>query len=100
MFDKVGSDYEKADIEALAKSLYTENILFSECRNMLEKSACKLNSEVKRAIDTMKSLSPSGVFMTGSGSAVCGFFDYDGLLNWAQDKLAKAGFLSMCLSTL
>lgn len=99
-FDKAGSGCKKADIEALAKSFYTDEILFDECRNMLEKSACMINGEIKRAIDMLKSLSPKAVFMTGSGSTVCAFFDYDGLCSWAQEKLAKEGFLSMCLKTV
>lgn len=91
---------EKADIEGLAGSLYTDKIKFEECKNMLEKSACNLNGEVKRALDFVRSLSPKATFMTGSGSAVCAFFDYDGLCFWAQEKLAKEGFLTMCLETV
>lgn len=72
----------------------------SACINDLYPAACSVNSEVKDAFEAVKSLSPTVVFMTGSGSTVCGIYPDEMLARWAVDKLKKSGFNSDYLYTL
>ena len=38
--------------------------------------------------------------MTGSGATVCAIFEYDGLLDWAVQKLKQEGFECEILTTV
>lgn len=72
----------------------------SACKNDLYAAACSLNSQVKTSFEAIKALSPDAVFMTGSGSTVCGVYSEEMLARWAVDKLKKSGFDSEYLYTL
>ena len=90
----------QADVLALIESLSNDEIDYENCKNALQPFAEKINSEVARAVEFAKSLSPKAVFMTGSGSSVCMLFDYDGLAKWAVDKCRRAGFEADLLCTV
>ncbi len=97
-FDSENAD--NSDIDALIRSLSSDEIAYSECKNDLEEVACAINPQVKKAIDFAKTLSPKAVFMTGSGSTVIMLFDYDGLNAWAVSKCKQAGFEAEVLNTV
>lgn len=102
VFDKLceTESVDNSDIGALIRSLNGEELAFSELKNALLKSACTINPNVKSAVDFLTSLSPSAVFLTGSGSTVCAIFDYDGLNDWAVSKCKQAGFDAEVLKTV
>lgn len=54
--------------------------------NGLFAPACALNHEIREAYDELKSFSPLGVNMTGSGSAVYALFENDQFLNYAKSR--------------
>ena len=89
-----------SDIGALIDSLSTDELDYSQCKNSLTSAACIINPNVKKAIDFTKTLSPSALFMTGSGATVCAIFEYDGLLDWAVQKLKQEGFECEILTTV
>lgn len=90
-FDKIGKSSESGAIERLIDSLNGEKPDYSLFKNDLYESASMLNDRVKVNYEAVKSLNPDACFMTGSGSAVCGVFEYDPLCEWAIDKLKKQG---------
>ena len=54
--------------------------------NDLYESAATLNPEVKEAVSDLKSFSPLGASMTGSGSAAFAIFDSKELCDWAKSR--------------
>jgi len=67
---------EEGDIAALGGSLH----------NALYAPAMRLNADVKTAYEELKSFSPLGVNMTGSGSAVFAVFESAELCAWAKSR--------------
>ena len=57
--------------------------------NDLFVAASKINPEVRKAYDEIKSLYPKAVSMSGSGSTVFGIFETEETARWAQNKLIK-----------
>jgi 4-diphosphocytidyl-2C-methyl-D-erythritol kinase len=54
--------------------------------NDLYKPALHLNGDVERAYEELKSFSPLGVAMTGSGSCVFAIFETAELCRWAKSR--------------
>lgn len=54
--------------------------------NDLYEPAAKLCEDVKRALEDVKSFSPLGAVMTGSGSAVLALFETEELCRWARSR--------------
>lgn len=54
--------------------------------NALYEPAVRLNADVKTAYEELESFSPSGVNMTGSGSAVYALFDSREMCGWAKSR--------------
>ena len=54
--------------------------------NELYPAACALNDEIKTALDDLKSFSPLGASMTGSGSSVFALFETRELCEWAKSR--------------
>ena len=81
--------YERGEIEKLASVL--SNDLFS--------AAKRLNSDVQTAYEELKSFSPLGVSMTGSGSAVFAIFETKELCEWAKSRY-RGKFRSIVTKTV
>ena len=67
---------EDGDKPSLGKSLF----------NALYAPAIRLNGDIKLAYEELKSFSPSGVNMTGSGSGVFAVFESAELCAWAKSR--------------
>lgn len=101
-FDKLSqpSLFSDSEIDAFAEFLEKSELedysVFKQglaaCKNDLYKAACGLSPEVEKAFMAIEDLSPAAVFMTGSGSTVCGIFQEEPLARWAVDKLKRKGF--------
>lgn len=68
--------YESGDVAGLAQAL----------KNDLTDGAVALNRDVAVAIEELKSFSPLGVCMTGSGSAVFAVFETREFCEWAKSR--------------
>ena len=95
-----GACYKKYD--ELPKTLewresFTQNCIQALCENDQEgigryvmndlyKPALHLNGDVERAYEELKSFSPLGVAMTGSGSCVFAIFETAELCRWAKSR--------------
>ncbi len=80
---------KRGDMQSLGAAFY----------NDLYAPAAKLNADVERAFDELKSFSPCGVGMTGSGSAVFALFDSAELCGWAKSRY-RGKFGCMCLKSV
>ena len=95
-----GACYKKYD--ELPKTLewresFTQNCIKATCENDqngigmyvmndLYKPALHINSDVERAYEELKSFSPLGVAMTGSGSCVFAIFETAEMCRWAKSR--------------
>ena len=80
---------QSGNVAALANSL----------SNALTLPATRLNPQIAEAIEELKSFSPLGVNMTGSGSAVYALFESKELCEWARSRY-KGKFNSLILKTI
>lgn len=87
-FDKLPSPPLK-QAEKLIENLTKGIIKKEDFYNALYAPACRLNAEVERVYGLIAGLSPSAVFMTGSGSSVVSVFETRELCEWAKDKLKR-----------
>lgn len=87
--DRAVKALSEGDIPALGKSLF----------NALYAPAMRLNNEVFIAYEQLKSFSPSGVCMTGSGSGVFAVFESAELCAWAKSRY-KGKFECLQLKTV
>ena len=86
---------------AACEALQAGNLadLGASFQNALYPAAVQLNPRVAQAAEELKSLSPLGVCMTGSGSGVFALFETEELCKWAQSKYqGKAA--AFCVKTV
>ena len=83
------SAYLRSDIVGLADSL----------NNDLTCGACALNKDVEKGLEELKSFSPLGVGMTGSGSATFAIFETKELCEWANSRY-RGKFRSYVVKTI
>ncbi len=76
-----------------------ENEVGMYLTNDLFRAACSLNGDVGRALDEVKSFSPLGASMTGSGSAVFAWFSTRELCEWAKSRY-KGKFRAIVAETI
>lgn len=91
-FDKSGAEGVVSNTEELITALKEGNMeeIGKNCKNALYKPSSELNGEIIENLNVLKSLSPTAVSMSGSGSTV--FIMYDSLefASWAYEKLKKS----------
>ena len=87
--DELISSLIKGDIKETAKNL----------NNALMAPAFKLNNEIKKNLEVLKSLNPLVVSMTGSGATVFSIYENEELSKWAYDKLKKQNYNVLLLSS-
>ncbi len=91
-FDKSGAEGVVSNTEELITALKEGNMdnIGKNCVNALYKPSSELNKEIVENLNVLKSLSPTAVSMSGSGSTV--FIMYDSLefASWAYEKLKKS----------
>lgn len=75
-FDEMGVTYPLRTQEAVERFIKGDVYgLGKLMKNDLQEAACKLNPDVKIALEEAKKLLPTGVCMSGSGSTVVAMFD-------------------------
>lgn len=87
--------------ERLIKDLKNGNIVGADFYNALLPAACRVNDKISSVYELISSLSPSAVFLSGSGSSVCAVFETPELCYWALDKVrkvSKGAFVTESLS--
>lgn len=91
VYDSLNQTGVVSDIEKLVDGLKNNELscLDGNVNNALYDSAIKLNGEVAKNLEAIKSLSPKWCAMTGSGSTVFAIYDSYELASWAVDKLKK-----------
>lgn len=90
----------KSSQNAIQAVISGDRTALGEClNNALYAPAATLNPDVKTAFDELKSFSPLGVCMTGSGSAVFALFENAEFCRWAQSRY-KGKFKTIILKTV
>lgn len=90
----------KSSQNAIQAVISGDRAALGEClSNALYAPAATLNPDVKTAFDELKSFSPLGVCMTGSGSAVFALFENAEFCRWAQSRY-KGKFKTIILKTV
>ncbi len=79
-----GGEYTESCISALEQNAVDEGGRY--LTNALFPSATAINGEVQKAYEALLGLSPFGVSMTGSGSAVFAIFETKELCEWAKSR--------------
>ena len=97
--ENTGESAVNGHIDRFIESLAGDTPDFSLCKNDLYAPACTINGEVKDLYEKIKSLSPDGAFMTGSGSTVCAIFQTRELCDWATEKMIVFGYKAKTLKT-
>lgn len=97
--ENTGESAVNGHIDRFIESLAGDTPDFSLCNNDLYAPACAINGEVKDLYEKIKSLSPDGAFMTGSGSTVCAVFPTRELCDWATEKMIVFGYKAKTLKT-
>lgn len=89
-FDKGDYVGDRLDVSDIVSFIEDDKKPFNKnAFNALYSPACRLNSQISDALDDILSLSPIVAGMSGSGSAVYGFFDSPDLCFWAKGKLEE-----------
>lgn len=91
VYDNLNETGIVSDVDKLVEGLKNNDLscLDNNVNNALYNSAIKLNGEVKKNLEALKSLSPKWCAMTGSGSTVFAIYDSYEMASWAVDKLKK-----------
>ena len=86
-FDEMGVTYPLRTQEAVERFIKGDVYgLGKLMKNDLQEAACKLNPDVKIALEEAKKLLPTGVCMSGSGSTVVAMFDTEEKCRWAYQR--------------
>lgn len=86
-FDNCPSLKKEGGAEKIIENLKHGRVEKTDFYNALFYPACRLDDEIERVYGLIAGLSPSAVFMTGSGSSLVSIFETKELCEWAKDKL-------------
>lgn len=87
-YDALSRAEKECSAEELINAL-REGSSFNGFYNALYPAAIEVNPEIKKNYDLLASLSPSALFMSGSGSSVCAVYPTIELCLWALDKIKR-----------
>ncbi len=101
IYDDLDKNGVVSDVDNLIEGLKNNDLsrLDGNVNNALYDCAIKINGEVKKNLEALKSLSPKWCTMTGSGSTVFPIYDNYEMASWAVDKLKKQNFNAELLSS-
>lgn len=86
-YDVLGDKQASVSADTFIERLKSGRLCQTDYHNALFKPAADINPEVMAVYEKMRSLSPDGVMMTGSGSGVFGVFATKELCAWAAEKM-------------
>lgn len=92
LYDKEFSKESKVNADLVCKGIADGDIdlIKENCGNDLYYPAIKLNPEIEKNLNVLKSLSPDVCLMTGSGSSCFSMYKEYEMASWAYEKLKKS----------
>lgn len=91
LYDSEPSSIKENGVNRLIDQLLSGDIANCVLYNALQAPAERLNGGIKAAFTALKATGAKKVFLSGSGSAVCGVFDSETALDAAYDSLKSQG---------
>ena len=94
IYDSLNESGIVSDVDKLVNGLKNNDYscLDGNVNNALYDSAIKLNIEIEKNLNALKSLSPKWCAMTGSGATVFSVYDTYEMASWATEKLKKQNY--------
>ena len=91
LYDSEPSSIKENGVNRLIGQLLSGDLANCVLYNALKAPAERLNGGIKAAFTALKAAGAKKVFLSGSGSAVCGVFDSESALDAAYDSLKLQG---------